>query len=314
MKRHYGSAVPIALAEPVFTVFRSVPAGLQVTTPVWAEKADDRHLIIELCLSGITPGLYSGRTVRSMDLTRQARIRDLIVSGLDASEAEQMSLQEAKESEPDWRAEINRRLSIEDRADMIRRWSYQLVEQQIILRQRAEEAFPSGIPDLEIPEERLEVGHVRLDRWTAVRLSRHPDGLAGAVREEVRHVLQSPHAKCGYEDAVLRRSTEEGMRITRLDTVDTGPLLSVQRNVIEDDGVLLTFDGRTVSIYGLKGGVSEADIPVAGDRLGATIDTGDALLDDRIVETVRTAGPGEGGADITIEIETDAVTVSDMMD
>jgi len=313
MKRHYGSAVPIALAEPVFTVFRSVPAGLQVTTPVWSEKADERHLILELCLSGITPGLYSGRTVRSMDLTRQARVRDLVSSGMEIVEAERTSLLEARENEPDWRAEINKRLSIEDRADMVRRWSYQLVEQQIILRQRAVEAFPGGIPDLEVPDDLLDVGHVRLDRWTAERLSLHPDGLVGAVREEVRHVLHSPHTTCGYEDAVLRRSTEEGMRITRLETIDTGPLLTVQRNVIEDDGVLLTFDGRTISIYGVRQALTKADIPDPGSRLGSTIDTGDDQLADRMVETVRTARPGEGGADMMIEVAADTICVSDMI-
>lgn len=315
MKRHYGTAVPITLAEPVLHVFRSAPSDIHVTAPVWGKDSDDRHLIFEICISGITPGLYSGRTVRSVDLTRQARILELESGGMTHEEALSASLAESSENETDWRLDLNRRLTNERRSDIVRQWSYDLLESQIIMRQEAVRIFPGGIPDLEVPDELLQVDHAILDRWTAATLSGHPSGLRGAVREELRHVLQSPATRCGQRDAILRRSTDDGIRTTRLETVDTGPHLRVQRTVKNEDGILITFDGSDLVIHGEAArSMIDASVTIApGTRLGDILDLADDDLTGRSVKGVDHSPPGPNIPFVTIRMEENTVTVSEAM-
>ena len=303
MKRHFGSSVPIALAEPVLMVFHNAPEGIHVTAPVWGEKADDRHLVFELCITGTTPGLYTGRTVRSVDLTQEARVLELESQGMTHERARQSSRIEARENEPDWRLHTNRRLTMEERTAIVRRWSYALLEGQIVMQQKAKDAFPEGAPDLEVSDDQLRVDHVILDAWTARKLSAHPDGTIAAIREEIRHVLQSPATTCGRETALLRRQTEEGMRTTRLRTVTTGPSIRVQRTVSNEDGVLTTFDGRDLAIYGLTGDRLALPLPDDGTRLGGWLDIEDDDLSTRNIVRTRKSIPGQGGPSLVVELE-----------
>ena len=309
MKRHFGSSVPIALAEPVLRVFHNAPPGIHVTAPVWGAKADDRHLVFEICITGTTPGLYTGRTVRSVDLTQEARVLELEAQGMTSERARQSSRIEARENDPDWRLHTNRRLTMEERADIVQRWTYALLEGQIVMQQRAKDAFPEGAPDLEVPDDQLRVDHVILDAWTAKRLSDHPEGPVSAVREEIRHVLQSPATACGRETALLRRQTEEGMRTTRLRTLDSGPSIRVQRTVSNEEGILTTFDGRDLAIYGLTGERMTVPLPDDGTKLGAWLDIEDEDLASRNIVRIRRAGPGQGGPSLVIGLEPRDISV-----
>lgn len=307
MKKHSGTAVPLELAAPVVSVFQT-HKDIEVLAPMWGEKANPEHLHFELCIKGITPGLYYGPVIASIDLTKESYIRRQEEEGVTRKQAERNAHSNLLKPENEWRLETTQTLTSERRAKIVHDFAYAQLEKQIVLRDMAREAFGDNPPVLPNDPAELEIDHLKMDRWTAKRLSLRHGGMQNHVRDELHHLLTHRDVIRDGLDLRLIRRDSRGHWWAGLDTVKTGPALYIEERISTDADVdVATFDGRYVRIYGPN--IDEIPMPETDETLEEYLSVTDERLAGRKIIGVHKGRP-EGDTDILVEVESDLITVS----
>lgn len=308
MKKHRGTAVPLELAAAVVEVFKT-DKSIEVLAPMWGEKANPEHLWFELYIRGITPGLYAGPVIATIDLTREAYILRQMEDGIDRKQAERNAHSDLLKHEDEWRLETTQTLTDQKRANIVRSFAYMQLEKQIVLRDMAAQAFSGKTPVFDPEISDLKIDHVRIDKWVAGRLSQRRGGLQNEVRDELRNLLTSRDViREGLSLLLIRRSGSGHWWVT-METVKTGPQLLVEERILTDADIdLATFDGKYVRIYGPK--VTEVPNPDPNETLGEYLSVVDEDLAKRKIISLRRARP-EGETDILVEVESDMIAVSE---
>lgn len=309
MKKHSGTAVPLELAAPVVSVFQT-HKDIEVLTPMWSEKADPEHLLFELCIKGVTPGLYYGPVIASIDLTKEAYIRKQVDDGIEREQAERNAHSNLLKAEDEWRLDTTQTLTAEKRAQIVRDFAYVQLETQIVLRSMAENTFGGNPPAITPDADDLEISHLKLDKWIAERLSARRDGMQNEIKDELHQLLTSKDViRDGLNVYMIRRNSN-GHWWTGLDTAASGPILYIEEELKTDADVdHATFDGRYVRIYGPN--VDEVPMPEPDETLGEYLSVTNDDLARRKVIAIHNGRP-EGDTDIRVEVESDLIAVSDL--